>query len=64
MDSIKKEATGKMNVQPTGKKPFVKPEIQVIRFSDEDIILTSGGLRDGGLYGEIGYDENGEYFGG
>ena len=35
---------------PKGKKPYHKPQTEIIRFTTEDIIMTSGfgGLHDGG----------------
>ena len=41
---------------------YEKPYIEIIKFETQDVILTSGGLMDGGIGGEIG--EEGEHFGG
>ena len=48
---------------PSEKKAmYEKPYIKIVTFSTQDMILTSGGLMDGGIGGEIG--EEGEHFGG
>ena len=42
------------------RKRFIEPEMEVVCFSTDDIIATSGGLTNEGVSPEIGSD--GEHF--
>ena len=44
------------------KKIFTKPQIEIIVFASDDVIVTS--LQNDGIGGEVGTDDDGELFGG